>query len=339
MKTLRVIALSILVMVTATSVLAADSPLSNEAIAFISTWGSQGSAPSEFHYPFDVAVDQEGFVYVTDTGNHRVQKFTHDGTFVLEWGSKGTELGQFIKPTGIAVGPHDSVYVADYFADTIQQFTLDGRFLRKWGTSGSQEGEFDSPAGLAISPDGAVYVIDEYNFRVQKFSATGQFLKAWGKKGKVNALISALNFILPEDHNGDLYYPSRIAMGPDNLVYVADSYNNRIQVFTPEGTFVRKWGGMGLWGGRFRVVGGMAFDSKERLFVADFYNNRIQIFDSAGTFLGQFGEEGKGARQFDGPTALAISQKGDVYVVDFHNHRIHRFFLNLKDIFPEIRAQ
>jgi DNA-binding beta-propeller fold protein YncE len=232
-----------------------------------------------------------------------------------------------VKPTGIAVSPNNTVYVSDYFTDTIQQFTGDGRFLRMWGKPGTQPGEFDSPAGLAVGPDGAVYVMDEYNFRVQKFTSEGRFLTAWGTKGKVNVVISALNFLLPEDREGQFYYPSRLIVGPDHLVYVADSYNNRIQVFTPEGTFVRKWGGLGFWGGRFRVTSDLAIDAAGQILVADFYKNRIQICAVDGTYLDQFGEPGQDPGQFDGPTGLAISLSGDLYVADFHHHRIQRFHL------------
>ena len=168
-------------------------------------------------------------------------------------------------------------------------------------------------------------MIDEYNFRVQKFSSEGGFLTAWGKKGKVNVVTSALNFLLPENKDGQFYYPARVAVGPDNLVYVADSYNNRVQVFSSEGTFVRKWGGMGLWGGRFRVTSGMAFEPTGHILVSDFYNNRVQVFKTDGAYVAQFGEEGKEPGQFDGPTGLASSAAGDIYVTDFHNHRIQRF--------------
>ena len=167
--------------------------------------------------------------------------------------------------------------------------------------------------------------MDEYNFRVQKFTPEGRFLRAWGEKGKVNVVISALNFLIPEDREGQFYYPSRLLVGPDNRVYTADSYNNRVQVFTSEGKFIRKWGGLGFWGSRFRVTSDIASDQTGHILVADFYNNRIQIFVMDGTYLDHFGGQGKGPGQFDGPTGLAMTPTGDLYIADFHNHRIQRF--------------
>ena len=166
--------------------------------------------------------------------------------------------------------------------------------------------------------------MDEYNHRVQKFTADGRFLLTWGRNGKVNSVVSALNFMLPEDRNGEFYYPSRIAVGPDDLVYVADSYNNRIQVFTLEGQFVRKWGGMGFWGGRFRVASAIAFDPEGHLHAADFYNNRIQKFTFEGNYLGQWKDKAGGTAGLNGPTGLAVDREGRLYIVDFHNHRIIR---------------
>jgi len=289
-------------------------------VHFVGTWGQAGTEPGGFQDPFDVALDAEGFVYVTDSGNHRVQKFTRDGAFVLQWGSAGTEPGHFKKPAGIAIA-ENAVYVSDYFADTVQQFTHNGKFLTRWGQSGSQPGELDSPAGIAVGPDGSIYVTDDYNFRVQRFTPDGRVLKVWGQKGKVNSVISALNVLLPEDLEGSFYYPARLTVGPDHRIYVADSYNNRIQVFTEEGKFVRKWGGMGLRGGRFRVASGLAFDRGGRLYIADFYNNRVQVFSPDGDYLGQLGASPNNP-DMDGPTSVAVSPDGNIYVVDFHHNRI-----------------
>ena len=66
-------------------------------------WGTIGSGNGQFNYPGGVAVDTAGSVYVTDSLNHRVQKFDSAGTFVTSWGSAGTGDGQFDSPTGIAI--------------------------------------------------------------------------------------------------------------------------------------------------------------------------------------------------------------------------------------------
>ena len=127
--------------------------------------------------------------------------------------------------------------------------------------------------------------MDLYNHRVQKFTAEGKFLTAWGQKEKVNNVRSVLNSLFDEGLSGKFYFAAKIAVHPEGEVYVSASYNTRVQVFTEDGTFLRKWGGMGVWGGRFRVASDIAFDRKGRVYVADYYNNRVQIFDPDGKHM------------------------------------------------------
>ena len=112
---------------------------------------------------------------------------------------------------------------------------------------------------------------------------------------------------------------------------VADAYNNRVQVFTPQGETVARWGGplgSGLPGsgsGSFRVATGVAIDAADRTYVADFENHRIQVFDDRGTFLTSFGSHGRDPGQFERPTDLDFDSDGRIYVVDFGNNRIQVF--------------
>ncbi len=290
------------------------------APANVQTWGGKGSEPGQFNEPFDVAVDHDGFVYVTDVRNKRVQKFTADGDFLMAFGQK-----LFEKPGGIGIGPDGTVWVTDYDLDRIFHFDNRGRRIAAWGDAGDKPGEFNSPVDVAVNSAGLVYVVDQYHHRIQQFSADGHFIRAWGKQGKVNVVRSALNFVVSDDHDGEFYYPSRIAIGADDRVYVSDAYNNRVQVFTADGRFLHSIGGMGLWGGRFRVASGIAVGADGSLFVADFYNNRIQYFDHDGHFIKAWGSAGDQAGQFSGPTGVAVSHDGRVYVADWGNHRIQYF--------------
>ena len=112
---------------------------------------------------------------------------------------------------------------------------------------------------------------------------------------------------------------------------VADAYNDRIQVFSSDGTFLRKWGGPlatnipGSAHGWFSVATAVAVDPDGNIFVADFYNHRIQKFTPEGEFLVAFGSQGIGPGQFERPTDMAFDEEGNVYVVDFGNNRIQKF--------------
>ena len=111
--------------------------------------GGSGSRDGEFNNPVGVAVDSQGFVYVADMGNSRIQKFQPStGSFVTKWGSPGSGPGQFRKPRAIAVDAQGNVSVLDSQTGRIQKFSPDGtRHLGSWGGSlGTGDGQF-SPAG------------------------------------------------------------------------------------------------------------------------------------------------------------------------------------------------
>jgi tripartite motif-containing protein 71 len=126
-------------------------------------------------------VDANGNVFVADSANNRVQKFTNDGTFVATWGSSGSADGQFDTILGIAVDANGNVFVTDFGNSRIQKFTNAGTFLAKWGSSGSGDGQFNNPYGVAVDADGNVFVIDSLLKslitplfdRVQKFTNDG----------------------------------------------------------------------------------------------------------------------------------------------------------------------
>ena len=142
-------------------------------------------------------------------------------------------------------------------------------------------------------------------------------LKIWGSNGA---------------GDGQFVAPRSLAVGPDGLIYVADSGNHRIQVFDQEGKFLLKWGGEGSGPGQFNEPWGIAVSPEGEVFVADTWNHRIQVFRPTGQFLREFGTFAnvqQGDVQFEpgkfwGPRGLAFDPAGNLYVADTGNKRIQK---------------
>ena len=190
------------------------------------------------------------------------------------------------------------------------------------GVKGVSGGQFNAPHGITISPDGTLFIADTNNNRIQHLSADGQFLNTRGSFGDNVAGGAPL---------GTFNQPWAVAVSPDGkFIYVADTWNHRIQKFTTDGTPLTMWGTplydpttkdkFGIWGPR-----GIAVDARGRVFVADTGNKRILVYDSDGNFILQIGSEGLSIGEFEEPVGLTFDTHGYLYVADTWNQRIQVF--------------
>jgi len=186
------------------------------------------------------------------------------------------------------------------------------------GTQGSEDGQFNKPRGLAVAPDGSLYIADTENHRIQHFSSNGTWLASWG---------SFADITLGAAPEGTFNQPWDVAIAPDGSVFVADTWNYRIQKFSAEGTFIKMWGYSaqgttpdGFWGPR-----GIAIDAAGKVYVTDTGNKRVVIFDTDGNYITQFGSAGIQPGQFDEPVGIEVDQNGIVYVADTWNRRVQTF--------------
>jgi streptogramin lyase len=279
--------------------------------SFVLKWGTNGAGDGQFSGPHGVAVDTAGNVYVADTGNGRIEKFTGTGTFITKWNSGGTLLN----PWGIDVSRDGYVYVSDMSNNRIQKFTTTGTWLANWTPAGSDN--LSSPYGLCVDAWGNVYVADSGNSFIHKYDGNGNQLAKWGGLGTAD---------------GQLQYPYDVAADASGNIYVADLGNNRIDKFTSTGTFITKWGtGPGTSPGQFNAPKGVAVDTAGSVYAADAGNNRIQKFTNTGTFLSMWGRNGGdgssgcGDGEFSNPYTLVVTPWQYVYVADTDNNRIQLF--------------
>ncbi len=237
-------------------------------------WGEKGDKPGHFHTPFGIGAAANGNIYVVDTFNHRIQVMDITGNHIRSWGKRGSSTGEFVYPYAVAVSDrHGLIYIADSDNHRVQVFDFTGVYKRSLGSGevGSNPGQLTDPRGVALWNDPSdekgedvIYVTDWENNCVQKFAMNGRFLKKWGQGSE-------------ECH---LYNPMGISISADGFVFVADSYNHRIQQFDLEGGQITHWGGKGHRYGQFYVPEGVfASPIDETVYVLDTRNCRIQVFD------------------------------------------------------------
>ncbi len=186
------------------------------------------------------------------------------------------------------------------------------------GSHGSAEGQFIGPRGIVVAADASLFIADSSNHRIQHLSPSGEILAIWGEFGDVNTGNAPA---------GTFNEPWGIAVAPDGSVYVADTWNHRIQHFTANGEFINMFGESGqgetlyaLWGPRE-----VAVDQKGRVFVSDTGNKRVVAFDPNGRAIAEIGGSGYSLGELDEPVGLAIGPDGELYIADTWNQRIQIF--------------
>ncbi|MEN8242357.1 MAG: NHL repeat-containing protein, partial [Chloroflexota bacterium] len=275
-----------------------------------------------FNTPRGIASAPDGGVYLADSGNSRVLHLDRDGILIHQVGGEGAAAGEFNQPWGVAVDPAGYVYVADTWNHRVQKFTLDLEYITSWGSYGQGEtgDTFWGPRDVAIDLDGNVLVSDTGNKRIVVFDADGNFIAQFGGGG----------FQL-----GMLEEPVGIAVSPiNNAVFVADTWNQRIQVF--ENTIsvddfyisTRQWEIDGWFGQSLENKPYISVDELNNLLVADPENARVLIFTSEGTFIGYFGElDLVGPNGFGIISGISADGQGGVWVTDSVKNEVKYFLL------------
>ncbi len=176
----------------------------------LKTIGSSGNGEGKFHGPQGVCYDRKGYIYVADSGNHRVQKFDPSGNFILSFGRQGEYEGELQKPSDCAAGK-DTVYVTDTGNSRIACFDDSGNFLKNIKLDG-----FEQLRGITLQKD-TLLVSDEksglmfYNVTTEQ----ARWFKSWeNDKRSIGRLYSAL-------------------FDPDNFLYCLDYKFERLYIFSP----------------------------------------------------------------------------------------------------------
>src|SRR5690349_866111 len=286
-------------------------------------WGGPGQG---FDWPdsnHGITVDYKGNVWIGGNGRGAAQ--TKDG--------KGKQAKQEFKLEEGQVGG-----VQPFNDNMVLKFTQDGKFLMQIGKPGQSKGSNDTenlrlPAKTFVDKEtNEVYVADGYgNHRVIVYDAdTGTYKRHWGAYGH-----------RPEDTDQGRYNPDApppqqfrnpvhcAEMSVDRLLYVCDRVNDRIQVFHPDGTFVKE-----MFIEKRTLGSGSAWDvafskdpQQKYIYLADGENDRVHIIDRQSlTVLTTFGEGGRQPGEFYGVHSIATDSKGNIYTTEtYRGQRVQKF--------------
>jgi predicted membrane-bound mannosyltransferase/sugar lactone lactonase YvrE len=225
-----------------------------------------------FNEPWGIAVAPDGSVYVTDTWNHRIEKFDKGGRYITAWGTfgQGDTPTSFYGPRGLAVDSKGRVYVTDTGNKRVVVFDANGGYLTQFGSAGFEPGQFDEPVGITVGKNGTVYVVDTWNQRIQTFTP----------------IESDSNLVFVPEKQWDVYgwfgqsldNKPFIAVNDAGHVFITDPDGFRVMEFDPNGAIIRVWGDFGNTSSGFGLPSGITVDSKGRVWVTDSVYNRVMRF-------------------------------------------------------------
>ncbi|KAF0980527.1 hypothetical protein FDP41_013741 [Naegleria fowleri] len=285
---------------------------------FVCKFGGKGSEDGQFSSPTDLVIDPNDNIIVCDNENNRVQIFSKEGKFLRKFSVP--------KPYGVTFDSKEGTILVTSDDHCVYAFDRSGMEVGKFGSKGSDYGMFSYPTGIVVSEPkdqhvpGKIFICDHHNHRIQIFDKYGSFIKSFGTNGTN-----------PEMEGGYFYGPNSIDIDIDGNLVITDRYNSRVQVFTPDGVFVRKFSvkksepqnsdGDPTGICCFKRNIGLNYAA-----ICDYNNNRISIWNIRdGTLVKQFGSYGSEDGLFDGPNGVGLTSDGKIVVVDYHNHRVQIF--------------
>ena len=269
------------------------------------SFGKEGSGDGMFKFPYGVAVSDGDEIVVGDTGNHRVQVFDSNGTFLRFFGRYGKNDGEFNYTAGIAINKDRQIFVADRNNHRMQIFSWEGRHLGSFGGRGSLDNQLNYPWGLSLDRTGNIIVADSSNKLIKIFTPDGKFVMKIGGQGSFS-------------------FPIHCVQCGEYFI-VSDSDEHCIKVFNREGHFQYKFGKKGEGDGDFNNPRFLSVTQSRHLLVCDEGSDRIQVFELDGKFVGKFGTNSSKLGEFIYPFSVAVLSNEQIVVCERRNHRIQIF--------------
>ncbi len=256
--------------------------------------------------PMGVCTDGADRVFVADSGARGVHVFDLATQKYAIW-QPGEDEPQFRHPVAVAYdGQRSRLLLSDAGGGMIWSLGLDGKVL---GTIGA--GILKRPCGIAVEKGtGRIAVADVGAHQIVLLSPEGTEVSRFGGRGS---------------GQGQLTFPTFVALDASGRICVSDSLNFRLSLFAADGTFQSSIGRKGDLPGYFSQPKGVAADSENHLYVVDANFEAVQLFDAQGSLLMAFGREGRGPGEFWLPAGIWIDPADRIWIADSYNRRIQVF--------------
>ena len=234
--------------------------------------------------PYGVSI-KDGIIYLVDIRSSGFATFDlKQKKFDMVHGSFD---GRMVKPINIFIDDENNKYVTDIKRNVVIVYDKNNEFIRTIG-----DGESFRPSDVLVV-DEKVFISDVKNHVVQVYDKNTA-KKLYVIDGK------------DSNENGILYFPTNIALSPDDHLYVSATMNFNIQEFTLEGKFIRSIGQVGDRVGQFSRPKGINIDQDGNIYVVDASFQNVQIFNAAGEILMYFGEQGNKSHNINLPAKVFL---------------------------------
>jgi DNA-binding beta-propeller fold protein YncE len=283
--------------------------------------------------PRGITVDRQGNLFVADSLNHRVAVFAPSGSLLRTIGTLGSGDGQLNEPSGVAVDDAGNIYVADTWNARVAKFDPNGQWITSWGTGrdelgngrratdtgGDAQGNVDNPLGFygprnVLVVDDRIYIADTGNKRIVVTDLDGKYIEQFGSLGSTP---------------GQFHEPIGLGSDPQGRIYIGDTWNSRIQVFSRD-----QDGAINAKPDKLVSISGwekntyndpyMAVTPDGRMLVSLAGRNAVGVYSPTGALERRL----RGERdQVDGPKGLAVAPDGSAYVVDGNGAKVVHFNL------------
>ena len=265
--------------------------------------------PFSLVQPYGIAVDSKGSVYIADQKVGAIFIFNTETRNVDM--IKNSVHAHFVRIIGLAMDDNDRLFVSDPGLRHVLIFDKDHK-----AEDVITEG-LVAPGGLALDTQNRLlYVADAELDQVLVYDAdTLKLVRKMGTPGHKHELTST----------GDFSKPAGVAVDPEGNLYVADTWNNRIEIFDADGSFISSFGKAGDGPGYFSRPKGVAIDGDGHVWVADGMQDRVQVFTKEGQLLISFGGHGLLPGQFQGLVSIAIDKRNRVFTTEIYPGRAQQF--------------